>query len=53
MEVVEHGIGEFFVIERDEILLKVEWFRTRGNIFFVGFSIRNRFFLDRKEDFGG
>ena len=53
MEMVEHGVSEFFVIERNKILLKIEWFRARGNVFFVGFSIRNGFFLDMEEDSGG
>ena len=53
MEMVEHGVGEFFVIEGNKILLKIEWFRAGGYVFFVGFSIRNGFFLDGEEDFGG
>ena len=48
-----HGVSEFFVVEGDEILFKIEWFRARGNIFFVGFGIRDGFFLDGEEDFGG
>ena len=53
VEVVEHGIDEFSVIEGDEFLFKVEWYRARGNVFFVGFGVRDGFFLDEEEDFGG
>ena len=53
VEVVEHGDNEFFVIEGDEILFKIEWFGARGNVLFVGFSIKDGFFLDGEEDFGG
>ena len=53
VEVVEHGVGEFFVIEGNEFLFKVEWYRVRGNVFFVGFGVRDGFFLDGEEDFGG
>ena len=34
-------------------MFKVEWFRVWGDIFFVGFSIRDGFLLDGEEDFGG
>ena len=49
---VEHGVGEFFVIEGNEFLFEVEWYRGRGNVFFVGFNVRDGFFLDGEEDFG-
>ena len=52
VEVVEHGVSEFFVIEGNEFLSEVEWYGGRGNIFFVGFSVRDGFFLDGEEDFG-
>ena len=51
VEVVEHWVSEFFVIEGNEFLFKVEWYRGRGNIFFVGFGVRDGFFLDGEEDF--
>ena len=53
VEVVEHGVSEFFVIEGNEFLFKVEWYGGRGNVFFVGFGVRDGFFLDGEEDFGG
>ena len=53
VEVVEHGVGEFFVIEGNEFLFEVEWYGARGNVFFVGFGVRDGFFLDEEEDFGG
>ena len=53
VEVVKHGVNKFFVVERDEISFEVEWFWTRGNVFFVGFSVRDGFFLDEEENFGG
>ena len=52
VEVVEHGVGEFFVIEGNEFLFEVEWYRGRGDAFFVGFGVRDGFFLDGEEDFG-
>ena len=52
VEVVEHGVGEFFVIEGNEFLFKVEWYRGQGNVFFVGFGVGDGFFLDGEEDFG-
>ena len=52
VEVVEHGVGEFFVIEGNEFLFEVEWYRGRGNVFFVGFGVGDGFFLDGEEDFG-
>ena len=52
VEVIEHGVGEFFVIEGNEFLFEVEWYGGRGNVFFVGFGVRDRFFLDGEEDFG-
>ena len=47
---VEHRVGEFFVIERNQFLFEVEWRRDRGTVFFVGFIVRGGFFLDGKED---
>ena len=41
VEVVEHRIGEFFVIEGNEFLFEVEWYGGRGNVFFVGFCKGN------------
>ena len=52
-EVVEHGVGEFFVIEGNEFLFEFKRYRARGNVFFVGFGVRDGFFLDGEEDFGG
>ena len=52
VEVVEHGVGEFFVIEGNEFLFEVEWYRGQGNVFFVGFSVGDGFFLDGEADFG-
>ena len=43
VEVVEHGVSEFFVIEGNEFLFEVEWYRGRGNVFFVGFGVRGGF----------
>ena len=52
VEVIEDGVGEFFVIEGNEFLFEVEWYRGRGNVFFVGFGVRDGFLLDGEEDFG-
>ena len=52
VEVVEHGVSEFFVIEGNEFLFEVKWYRGQGNVFFVGFSVGDGFFLDGEEDFG-
>ena len=53
VEMIEHGVGEFFVIEGNEFLFNVKWYGTGGNVFFVGFGVRDGFFLDGEEDFGG
>ena len=39
---VEHGVSEFFVIEGNEILFEIEWFRNRRNIFFVSVGLIGR-----------
>ena len=51
VSMIEHGIREFFVIEGDEVLFKVEWFKGWRDIFFI--VIGERFFFDWVEDFGG
>ena len=33
VEVVEHGVSEFFVIEGNEFLFEVEWYGGRGECF--------------------
>ena len=45
MSVVEHGVGEFCVVESDEVLFEVEQLKGWRNIFFVVVGER---FLDRK-----
>ena len=51
VSMIEHGIGEFYVIESDEVLFKVEWLKGWRNIFFI--VVSERFFLDWVEGFGG
>ena len=48
---IEHGVGEFFVIKGDEVFFEVKRFRSWGDIFFV--VVSKGFFFDWVEDFGG